>query len=46
MIVVLMISAKLTILGLLKKKTLWNKGYDVIVFAQDVTRKILLADWN
>ena len=41
MVEVLMISAKLTTLGFLKLKVVWNKGYDVIIFARDVTNRIL-----
>ena len=39
-----MMSAKLSTLGLLKTKVIWKKGYDVIIFAHDVTNKILSQD--
>ena len=41
MVEVLMISAKLATLGFLKLKVVWSKGYDVIIFAGDVTNRIL-----
>ena len=41
-----MISAKLTTLGLPEIKVFWNKGYDVITSACDVTNKILSCDSN
>ena len=47
-----MMSAKLATLGLLKLKVTWNKGYDVIVFVHDVTKKfyhltqIILQMWS
>ena len=43
MVAVLM-SAKLATLGLLKIKIFWNKDYDVIIYAHDVTNKILSND--
>ena len=46
MVTVLMISAKLATLGLLKIKVFRNKGYDVITSAHDVTNKILSRDSN
>ena len=45
-VAILMMSAKLETLGLLKKKVFWNKGYDVIIFVHDVTNIILLRDSN
>ena len=36
-----MISAKFTTLNLLKTKIFGNKGYDVIIYANDVINKIL-----
>ena len=36
----------MAILGLLKIKVLWNKGYDVIIYVHDVTHKILSRDSN
>ena len=46
MITILMVSAKLATLGLLKVKILCNKGYYVIIFVYDVTNKILSRDSN
>ena len=37
----MMMSAKMATSGLLKMKILYKKGYDVIIFAHDVTNKIL-----
>ena len=36
-------SAKIATLGLLKIMLFWNKGYDIIILAHDVTSKILLG---
>ena len=41
MVTILMVSAKLATLGLLKIKIFQNKGYDVIIPNHDVTSKIL-----
>ena len=41
-----MMSAKMAIPGLLKIMVLWNKGYDIIIYADDVTIKILSCDSN
>ena len=41
MVAILMMSAKLATLGLLKIKPFRNKGYDIIIFVHDVTNKIL-----
>ena len=46
MVIILMISAKIATLGFLKIKVFWNKGYDVIIFAHDVTTKVLSHDSN
>ena len=46
MAVILMMSAKLDILGLLKIKVFRNKGYDVIISVIDVTSKTLSRDSN
>ena len=46
MVTILMMLAKMVTLGLLKRKILWNKGYDVIVYAHDVTNKISTDDSN
>ena len=45
MVVILMMSAKLATLGLLKIKIL-SKGYDVIIFLLDVTNKTFSHDSN
>ena len=44
MVTILMMSAKLGTLGLLKIKIFQNKGYDVIVFAYGITNQILSSD--
>ena len=41
-----MMSAKLTILGLLKIKVFGDKVYDVIISVHDVTKKISSRDSN
>ena len=46
MVTSLMMPAKMAILGLLKIKVFWNKGYDAIVSIHDITNKILLCDSN
>ena len=46
MVVILMMSAKLTALGLLKIKVFWNKGHEVMVSFHDVTNKILSRKSN
>ena len=46
MVTILMMSAKMATLGLLKIKVFWNKGYDVIISVHDVTNKILSRDSN
>ena len=46
MVTILMMSAKMATLGLLKTKVFWNKGYDVIISVHDVTNKILSRDSN
>ena len=43
---ILMMSAKLATLGYLKTKVFWNKGYDVMIFVNDVTSKMLLLESN
>ena len=45
-VTILMMSAKITTLGLLKIEVFWNKGYDVIISIHDVTNSILLLDSN
>ena len=39
-----MMSAKMVTPGLLKITVFWNKGYDVTIYAHDVTNKILSLD--
>ena len=46
MVAILMISAKMATLGLLKIKMFWYKDYDVIIYSHDVTNQILLRDSN
>ena len=46
MVKVLMMSAKMAALALLKIKVFWNKGYYVINSVYDVTNKILSHDSN
>ena len=46
MVIILMMSAKMAKPGLLKTTVFWNKGYDVIIPAHDVTNKILSCDSN
>ena len=41
-----MMSAKMAAPGLLKEKVFWNKGYDVMIYVNDVTNKILSHDSN
>ena len=46
MVTVLMMSAKMATLSLLKIKVFWNKGYDVIVSVHELTKKYLSRDSN
>ena len=46
MIAILMMSAKLATLGLLKIKIFWNECYDFKISVYDVTNKILLRESN
>ena len=46
MVTILMMPAKMATLGLLEIKLFWNKDYDVINSAHDVTNKILSRDSN
>ena len=46
MAAILMVSAKLATLGLLKINLFWNKGYDIIISVHDVTNKMLSCDSN
>ena len=44
MVAILMMSAKMATLGLLKLKLFWNKGYDVIIYVHHVINQILSRD--
>ena len=46
MVTILMMSAKMATLDLLKIKVFWNKDYDVTISVHDVTSKILSRDSN
>ena len=46
MVLILTMLAKLATLSLLKIRIFWNKGYDVILSAHDITNKILSNDSN
>ena len=46
MVTILMMSAKMATLGLLKIKVFRNKGYDVIISVYDVINKNLSCDSN
>ena len=46
MVTILMMSAKITTLRLLKIRVFLSKGYDIIIFVHDVTKKILSRDSN
>ena len=46
MVIILMMSAKIAIPGLLKTTVLWNKGYDIIILVHDITNKMLSRDTN
>ena len=46
MVTVLMMSVKLAIPGLLEKKIIQNKSYDVIIIDYEVTNKILSRNSN
>ena len=46
MVTILMMSAKMATLGLLKIRSFWIKVYDVIISAHDVTKKFLSHDSN
>ena len=46
MVTILIMSAKMTTLGLLKIRVFWNKGYDIIIFVYDVTNKFLSRGSN
>ena len=46
MVPILMMSAKLATLGLLKIMVFWNKDYNIIISVQDVINKISSFDSN
>ena len=46
MVTILMMSAKMATLGLLKIKVFYNKGDNVIISVHDVSKKILSRDSN
>ena len=46
MVAILMVSAKLTSLGLLKIKVFWKKIYDVMIYFNDVNSKFLWGESN
>ena len=46
MATILMMSAKMATLGLLKIKIFWSKGYDVIISIYDIINKNLSRDSN
>ena len=46
MVSVLMMSAKMATLGLLKIKAFWNKGYDVIISSHVCPKKVLSRNSN
>ena len=46
MATILMMSAKIATLGLLKIKVFWNRGYNVIISVYEVTSEILSRDLN
>ena len=41
-----MMSAKMATPSILKITAFWNKGYDVIISVDDVTKKVLSRDSN
>ena len=46
MVAILMMSAKVTTLGLLEIKEFWNKIYDIIISVHDFTSKVLQLGSN
>ena len=46
MVTTLMMSAKMATPGFCKIKVFWKKSYDIIIFVNDVTNKILSDDSN
>ena len=46
MVTILMMSAKMDTLGLLKIKVFWKKVYDITIYVNDFTNQILSCDSN
>ena len=46
MVTILMMSAKIATLGLVKIKVFWNKGYDITISVFDNNNEILSPDSN
>ena len=46
MVTILMMSARMATLGLLKIRAFWNKGYDVTISVHDVNSKFLSRNSN
>ena len=46
MVAILMISAEIATLGLLKVQVFWNKGYYVIIAVYDITNEVLSRNSN
>ena len=46
MVTILMMTAKIATVGVLKIIVFWNKGYDVIICIHDVTNILLLRGSN
>ena len=46
MVAILMISAEIATLGLLKIQVFWNKGYYVIISVYDITNEVLSSNSN
>ena len=46
MVAIFIMSAKLATLGFFRIKFFWNKGYDVVIFAPNVTKKLFSRDLN
>ena len=46
MVTILMMSAKIALLGLLKIEEFWFEGFDVSIYVHDLTNKILSRNSN
>ena len=46
MVAILMMSAKLATVDLLKIKAFWYKGCDLLISIHDATKRLLSRDWN